>query len=86
MFKCPLGECVSIENNSYVRWSYHYNTFKTAFHLNDSSFTALHLKTSSIPKSEFRKIVVENTSIIAYEVNKLRLQILEALHIKTTKK
>ena len=52
-------------------------------HLNASSFIALHLKTHSIPKSKFRKILVENTTIIAHEINKLRLQILEALNIKT---
>ena len=54
-------------------------------HLNDSSSIALHLKTHSIPKSKFRKILVENTTIIAHEIDKLRLQILEALHIKTKK-
>ncbi len=36
---------------------------------------ALHLKTHSIPKSKFRKILVENTTIIAHEIDKLRLQI-----------
>ena len=52
-------------------------------HLNDSISKALHLKTHSIPKSKFRKMFVENTTIIASEINKLQLQILEALHIKT---
>ena len=51
--------------------------------LNNSSSIALHLKTHSIPKSKFRKILVENTSIIAHEINKQRPQILETLHIKT---
>ena len=50
--------------------------------LNDSSSKALPLKTHSVPNSKFRKILVENTSIIAHEIDKLRLQILEALHIK----
>ena len=54
-------------------------------HLNDSSSIALHLKTHTIPKSKFRKILVENTTIIAHEIDKLWLQILEALHIKTKK-
>ena len=39
----------------------------------------------SIPKSKFRKILVENITIIAHEIIKQRLQILEALHIKKTK-
>ena len=56
-------------------------------HLNDSSSIALHLKTHSIPKSKFRKILVENTTkLMAHEINKLWLQILEALHIKTKNK
>ena len=50
-------------------------------HLNDSS--SLYLKTHSIPKSKFRKILVENITIILYEIDKLWLQILEAIHIKT---
>ena len=54
-------------------------------HLNDSSSIAFHLKNHSIPKSKFRKILVENTTIIAHEIDKLRLQILEALHIKAKK-
>ena len=54
-------------------------------HLNDSSFIALHLKTHSISNIKFRKILVENTTKIAHEINKLRLQILEALHIKKKK-
>ena len=33
-------------------------------HLNDSSSIVLHLKTHSIPKSKFRKILVENTTTI----------------------
>ena len=32
--------------------------------------------------SKFQKILVENTTIIAHEINKLQQQILEALHIK----
>ena len=55
-------------------------------HLNDSSSIALNLKTNSIPKSKFRKILVEITTIIAHKINKLRLQPLEALHIKSKKK
>ena len=57
---------------------------RVTMHLNDSRSIALHLKRHSIPKSKFRKIPVENTTIIAHEI-KLRLQILEALHIKTKK-
>ena len=44
--------------------------------LYDSNSIALHLKTLIILKSEFRKILIDNTTIIAHEINKLRLQIL----------
>ena len=36
-----------------------------------------HLKNYSIPKSKFQKILDENTTITAYEIDKLRLQIVE---------
>ena len=55
-------------------------------HLNDSSSIALHLKTHYIPKFTFRKVLVENITIIAHEINKQRLQILEVLRIKTKNK
>ena len=55
-------------------------------HRNDSSSIALYLKTHSIPKSKFPKILVENTTIIAHEINRLQLQILEALHVTPVKK
>ena len=54
-------------------------------HFNDSSSVALHLKIHSIPKSMLWKIWVENTTIIAHEIDKQRQQIPEALHIKTEK-
>ena len=41
-------------------------------HLNDSSSIALLYKTHSIPKSKFWKILIENTTIIAHEIDKLR--------------
>ena len=75
MFKYPLGDCVSSENNTYVGLSTKTLSRPLTMHLNDSSSIALHLKTHSIPKSKFRKILVENTTIIA-------LQIQEAQHIK----
>ena len=38
---------------------------------------ALHHKTYSIPKSKFRKILVENTTIIAHKIGKVQLQTLK---------
>ena len=85
MFKCPLGDCIFKENNAYVGLTTTTLSRRLTMHLNDSSSIALHLETHSIPKSKFRKILVENTTIIAHKINKLRLQILEALHIKAKK-
>ena len=51
-------------------------------HLNDSSSIALYLKSLSTPKFKCRNVLVENTIIKTHEINKLRLQIREALHIK----
>ena len=80
IFTCPLGDCVFKENNTFVGLTTTtLSTRRLMMHLNDSSSIALHLKTHSIPKSKFRKI--ENTTIIARKINKLRLKILETLHI-----
>ena len=54
-------------------------------HLNGSSSITLHHKNHSPPKSKFRIILVENTTIIAHEINKPRQQILEALLIKNNR-
>ena len=73
MFKCPLVNCVSKENNKYVGLTTTTLSRWLTMHLNDSSSIALHLKTHSIPESKFGKILVENTTIIAHRINKLRL-------------
>ena len=85
VFKCPLGDCVSKENSAYVGLTTTTLSRRLTMHLNDSSSIALNLRTHSIPKSKLRKILVENTSIITHEIDKLRRQILGALHIKTKK-
>ena len=85
-FKCPLLDCVSKEeNNAYLGLTTTTLSRQLTMHLNDSSSLPLHLKTHSILKSKFWKILVENTTIIAHKINKLWLQILAALHIKTKK-
>ena len=85
MLKCPLWNCVSNKNNMYIGLSPMTLSRRRTMHLNDSSSIALHLKTHSIPKSKFQKILVENTTITAHKINKLQLKILKALHIKTKK-
>ena len=79
-----MGDGLSKENSAYIGLTTNLSR-RLAMHFNDSSSIALHLKTHSIPKSKFWKILVENTAINAHKIDKLQLQILEALHIKTKK-
>ena len=81
-FKCLLGDYVSNENKTYVGLTTTTLSRRLTMHLNDSSSIALHLKTRSLLKSKFRKIVVKNITIITPEINQLRLQILETLQEK----
>ena len=69
MFKCPLGDCVTNENNTYVGLTSTTLSKQLNMHLNYSSSRAWLLKTHSIPKSKFGKILEENTTIIAHEIN-----------------
>ena len=73
------------ENSVYVSLTTTTLSRRLTMHLNDSSSITFHLN-HSIPKSMFRKILVENTTIITHEIDKLRQLILEALHIKAKKK
>ena len=75
-----LGDSVSKENNAYVELT------ATTLSRRLTNSIDLHLNTHSIPKSKFPKIQVENIAIITHEIDKLRLQILEAQHIKTKNK
>ena len=62
MFKCPLGDC-SNKNNTYVGLTISTLSRRLTLHFNDCSSIAIHLKSHSIPKSKFRKILVENTTV-----------------------
>ena len=53
--KCPLGDCVSKENNAYVDLTITSFSRRHTMHLNDSSSIAIHLKTLSIPESKFKR-------------------------------
>ena len=86
MFKYPLGDCVFKENKACVVITTTTHSRRFTVHLNDSSSIALPLKTHSIPKSMFRIIPVENITIVAHVIYKLRQQILEAQRIKTKTK
>ena len=72
LFKCPRGDCVCIENSAYVGLTTTTLSRRLTMHLNESSSIAFHFKNHSIPKSKFQKILVENTTIIVYEIDKHR--------------
>ena len=80
-FKCPLGDCISKNNNTYVGFSSITLSRKLTKHLSDTSSIAQHFKKYSCPTIELRKILTENT-ILEQQNNKQKLHILEALHIR----
>ena len=82
-FKCPLGDCISDNNNNiYVGLTSTTLSRRVIMHLSDTSSIAQHLKKSSCPTTQLRKILTGNTTILEHQNNKQKLQILEALHIR----
>ena len=66
-----MEDFISNEINAYVGLTITALSKQLIMHRNDSSFIALNLKTHSIPKYKFQKFLVENTTIIQHEINKL---------------
>ena len=81
-FKCPLGDCISNNNNIYVGLISTTLSRRLTMHLSDTSSIAQHLKKHSCPTTQQRKILTDNTTILEHQNNKQKLQILEALHIR----
>ena len=81
-FKCPLGDCISDNNNIYVGLTSTTLSRRLTMHLSDTSSIAQHLKKHSCPTKELRKMITDNTTILEHQNNKQKLQILEALHIR----
>ena len=54
---CPLGDCVSNENKTYVSPATTTLSKRLTMHLNDSSSIALHLKTDSMLKVKLWKLL-----------------------------
>ena len=80
-FKCPLGDCISDNNNIYVGLTSTTLSRRLTVHLSDTSSIAQHLKKHSCPATQLQKILTDNT-ILEHQNNKQKLQILEALHIR----
>ena len=81
-FKCPLGDCISDNNNIYVGLTSTTLSKRLTMHLSDTSSIAQHLKKHSCPTTQLRKLLIDNTTILEHQNNKQKLQILEALHIR----
>ena len=78
-FKCPLGDCISDNNNIYVGLTSTTLSRRLTMHLSDTSSIAQHLKKHSCPTTQLRKILTDNTTILEHQNNKQKLQILEIL-------
>ena len=81
-FKCPLGHCISDNNNIYVGLTSTTLSRRLTMHFSYTSSIAQHLKKHSCPTTQLRKILTDNTTILEHQNNKQKLQILEALHIR----
>ena len=81
-FKCPLGDCISDNNNIYVGLTSTTLSRRLTMHLSDTSSIAQHLKKHSCPTTQLRKILTDNTTILEHQNDKQKLQILKALYIR----
>ena len=54
-FKCPLGDCISDNNNIYVGLTSTTLSRRLTMHLSDTSSIAQHLKKHSCPTTQIRK-------------------------------
>ena len=61
--KCPLGDCISENNNIYVGLTSSTLSRRLIMHLSDTCSIAHHLKKDSSSTTEFRKILTENNNI-----------------------
>ena len=68
-FKCPLGDCISENNNIYVGLTSTTLSRRLTMHLSDTSSIAQHFKKHSCPTTELWKIFTENT-ILEHQNNK----------------
>ena len=80
-FKCPLGDCISENNNICVSLTSTTLSRRLTMHLSIISSIAPNLKKHSCPTTELWKILTENTTILEQQ-NTKKLQILGSLHIR----
>ena len=63
-FKCPLGDCVSENNNMYVGLTSTILSRRLKMHLSNTSSIAQHLKKHSCPTTDLQKNLTENITIL----------------------
>ena len=85
-FTCPLEDCISKdkESTSYIGYTTTTLSRRLTCHLSQQSSIYKHLTQHNCPPSNFRKIMTDNTNILHSSNNKKKLQIIEAIYIKTT--
>ena len=71
-FKCPLGDCISDNNNIYVGLTSTNLSRRLTMHLSDRSSIAQHLKKHSCPTTELRKILTHSTTILEHKKKKTK--------------
>ena len=83
-FTCPLGDCISnVQKSSYIGYTTTTLSRRLTCHLTEHSSIKKHISNiHNCPSSNIRKILIDNTTILATNNNKIKLQILEALFIK----
>ena len=69
-FKCTLGDCISENNSIYVGLTSTTLMRRLTVYIFDTSSIAQHLKKLSCSKTEFQKILTENTTILEQQNNK----------------
>lgn len=79
-YHCPYGDCKLRKTGCYIGHTTDYLTTRISFHL-QAGAPLNHTRDAHNRKLE-RKDMEENTTIIARERNRRRLQILEAVHIQ----
>ena len=80
-FKCPLGDCISENNNIYVGLTSTTLSRRLTMHLSDTSSIAQHLKNIHAQQQNHGKFLLK-TTILEHQNNKQKLQILETLFIR----
>ena len=82
-FRCPLENLISENNNIYVGLTLTIISRWLSMHLSDTNSIVQHLRKHSYPTTEFTKSFYRKHEILYEQNNKQKLQILEAVYIRS---